>query len=147
MHRFISVYAKWNGARITELPVAHHPRAAGASHYGLNRVFKVMLDLFVVLFLHRYSQKPIYVFGTCGLVSFAVSLLAGLAAVYYKFWGGKTFIQTPLPLLCTTMFFTGVLCLLLGLIAEIGNRTYHESQGKRTYRVASTVNLPAEGRR
>ncbi len=144
MHRFISVYAKWNGARITELPVAHHPRTSGASHYGLNRIFKVMLDLFVVLFLHRYSQKPIYVFGTCGLLSFAVSLLAGLAAVYYKFWGGKTFIQTPLPLLCTTMFFTGVLCLLLGLIAEIGNRTYHESQGKRTYRVASTVNLPAE---
>ncbi len=147
MHRFISVYAKWNGARITELPVAHHPRTSGASHYGLNRTFKVLLDLFVVLFLHRYSQKPIYVFGTCGLLSFAVSLLAGLAAVYYKFWGGKTFIQTPLPLLCTTMFFTGVLCLLLGLIAEIGNRTYHESQGKRTYRVASTVNLPAdEGR-
>ncbi len=147
MHRFISVYAKWNGARITELPVAHHLRTAGASHYGLNRVFKVMLDLFVVLFLHRYSQKPIYVFGTCGLVSFAISLLAGLAAVYYKFWGGKTFIQTPLPLLCTTMFFTGVLCLLLGLIAEIGNRTYHESQGKRTYRVASTVNLPSAGGR
>ena len=145
MHRFIPVYAKWNGARITELPVAHHPRTSGVSKYGMDRIFKVGLDLFVVLFLHRYSQKPIYVFGACGLMSFAVSLLAGVAAVYYKFWGGKTFIQTPLPLLCTTMFFTGVLCLLLGLIAEIGNRTYHESQGKRTYRVASTVNLPSEG--
>ncbi len=147
MHRFIPVYAKWNGARIAEVPVRHHPRTAGVSKYGLDRIFKVMLDLFVVLFLHRYSQKPIYVFGTCGLLSFAVSLFSGLAAVYYKFWGGKTFIQTPLPLLCTTMFFTGVLCLLLGLIAEIGNRTYHESQGKRTYRVASTVNLPREGGR
>ncbi len=147
MHRFLPIYAKWNGARIAEIPVAHHPRTAGASHYGLDRVVKVVLDLFVVLFLHRYSQKPIYVFGVCGLLSFGVSLFAGLAAVYYKFWGGKTFIQTPLPLLWTTMFFTGVLCLLLGLIAEIGNRTYHESQGKRIYRVASTVNLPREGSR
>lgn len=142
MHRFIPVYAKWNGARITEEPVNHRPRLNGVSKYGMDRVIKVVLDLFVVLFLHRYAQKPIYVFGLCGLFSFAVSLFAGLAAVYYKFWGGKTFIQTPLPLLWATMFFTGVLCLLLGLIAEIGNRTYHESQGKRIYRVASTVNIP-----
>jgi glycosyltransferase involved in cell wall biosynthesis len=147
MHRFIPVYAKWNGARITELPVTHHPRTAGVSKYGMDRIVKVMLDLFVVLFLHRYAQKPIYVFGACGLLSFAVSFLAGLAALYYKFYGGKTFVQTPLPLLWATMFFTGVLFLLLGLIAEVGNRTYHESQGKRTYRVASTVNLPREGGR
>jgi glycosyltransferase involved in cell wall biosynthesis len=147
MHRFIPIYAKWNGARIAELPVRHHPRTGGVSKYGMDRIVKVTLDLFVVLFLHRYSQKPIYVFGTCGLLSFAVSFAAGLAAVYYKFWGHKTFIETPLPLLWATMFFTGVLCLLLGLIAEIGNRIYHESQGKRTYRVASTVNLPGDGLR
>ncbi len=145
MHRFIPVYAKWNGARITELPVTHHPRTTGATHYGPDRIVKVGLDLFVVLFLHRYAQKPIYVFGMCGLLSFAVSLFAGLLAVYYKFWGDKTFIQTPLPLLWATMFFTGVLCLLLGLIAEIGNRTYHESQGKPIYRIASTINLPGGG--
>lgn len=147
MHRFIPVYAKWNGARITELPVAHRARQSGVSKYGLDRVFKVVLDLFVLLFLHRYAQKPIYVFGACGLLSFAVSLAAGLAAVYYKFFGGKTFIETPLPLLWATMFFTGVLCLLLGLIAEIGNRTYHESQGKRIYQIASSINLPHDGGR
>lgn len=141
MHRFLPIYAKWNGARITELPVGHFARRCGVSHYGLDRTVKVLLDLFVVLFLHRYAQKPIYVFGACGLTSFAVGTAAGLLAVYYKFWGGKTFIETPLPLLAATMFFTGVLCLLLGLVAEIGMRTYHESQGKRTYRVASTVNF------
>jgi len=144
MHRFIPIYAKWNGARIVEEPVNHRPRTRGASNYGSNRIVKVVLDLFVVLFLQRYAQKPIYVFGICGLLCFFVSLCAGLAAVYYKFWGGKTFIETPLPLLWATMFFTGVMCLLLGLIAEIGNRTYHESQGKRTYRIASTVNLPRD---
>ena len=143
MHRFIPVYAKWNGARIVEEPVIHRVRAHGRSHYGANRIVKVVLDLFVVLFLQRYAQKPIYVFGLCGLLCFFVSLCAGVAAVYYKFWGGKSFIETPLPLLWATMFFTGVLCVLLGLIAEIGNRTYHESQGKRTYRIGSTVNLPA----
>jgi len=147
MHRFIPIYAKWNGARIAEIPVAHHPRERGASNYGLDRTVKVVLDLFLILFLQRYAHKPIYVFGTCGLLSFGVSLLAGLLAVYYKFWGGKTFIETPLPLLWATMFFTGVLCFLLGLVAEIGTRTYHESQGKRTYRIASTVNLGDRDRR
>ena len=145
MHRFIPIYAKWNGARIAEIPVLHHPRARGVSNYGLDRTVKVLLDLFLIIFLQRYAHKPIYVFGTCGLLSFGASVLAGLLAVYYKFWGGKTFIETPLPLLWATMFFTGVLCLLLGLLAEIGTRTYHESQGKRTYKIASTVNLADHG--
>jgi glycosyltransferase involved in cell wall biosynthesis len=141
MHRFIPVYAHWNGARIAEVPVRHHARTTGASKYGMERVIKVILDLFVVLFLHRYSQKPIYVFGTCGLISFAVSGVAGVAALYYKFFGDKTFIQTPLPLLWATMFFTGVLCLLLGLLAEMANRIYYESQGKATYMVRARHNL------
>jgi glycosyltransferase involved in cell wall biosynthesis len=145
MHRFIPVYAHWNGARIAEVPVLHHPRTSGASKYGMERIVKVILDLFVVLFLQRYAQKPIYVFGVCGLVSFALSGLSGLAAVYYKFFGEKSFIQTPLPLLCATMFFTGVLCLLLGLVAEMANRIYYESQGKTTYIIASKRNLPAVG--
>lgn len=146
MHRFIPIYAKWNGARIAEIPVLHHARKRGTSNYGLDRTVKVLLDLFLIIFLQRYAHKPIYVFGTCGLLSFGASLAAGLLAVYYKFWGGKTFIETPLPLLWATMFFTGVLCMLLGLLAEIGVRTYHESQGKRTYKIASTVNLADRGR-
>lgn len=147
MHRFIPVYASWNGARIAELPVNHLPRATGTSNYGMNRVIKVILDLFVLLFLHRYAQKPIYVFGVCGLISMAVSGGAGIAMLYYKFFGGKSFIETPLPILWATMFFTGVLCLLLGLIAEVNLRIYHESQNKRTYRISSTLNLSARDQR
>lgn len=143
MHRFIPVYAYWNGARIAEVPVRHHARVHGVSKYGLERVIKVVLDLGVVLFLHRYAQKPIYIFGLCGLASWGVGGMAGLAAIAYKLFGDKSFIQTPLPLIAVTMFFTGVTCFLLGLVAELSIRIYYESQGKPTYIVASRDNLPA----
>lgn len=147
MHRFIPVYAYWNGARIAEVPVLHHARLHGASNYGLERVVKVVLDLGVVLFLHRYARKPIYVFGLCGLFSWAISAAAGLAAVLYKLLGEKSFIQTPLPLIAVTMFFTGIICLLLGLLAELSIRTYYESQGKPTYVIASRDNVEGPARR
>ena len=140
MHRFIPIYAYWNGARITELPVSHHPRIHGTSKYGLERTAKVVLDLSVVMFLHRFSQKPMHVFGLCGLASFLLSFVSGSAAVYYKFFGNKTFIQTPLPLIAVTLFFTGVMCILMGLLAELSIRTYHESQGKPTYLIAAIDN-------
>ncbi len=147
MHRFIPVYAYWNGARIAEVPVMHYARQHGVSNYGLERVVKVVLDLGVVLFLHRYAQKPIYVFGLCGLFSWAVGTVATIAAVLYKILGEKSFIQTPLPLIAVAMFFTGTVCFLLGLLAELSIRTYHESQGKPTYLVASRDNLEGPARR
>ena len=147
MHRFIPVYAYWNGARIGEVTVTHHARVHGVSKYGLERVIKVLFDLGVVLFLHRYAQKPIYVFGLCGLASWAFSAIATLAAVAYKILGDKSFIQTPLPLIAVTMFFTGVICFLMGLLAELSIRIYHESQDKTTYVVASRDNLRPPARR
>lgn len=141
MHRFIPVYAYWNGARIAEVPVIHHARVHGVSKYGLERVVKVIFDLGVVLFLHRYSQKPMYIFGLCGLANWSVSGIATVAAVLYKVLGEKSFIQTPLPLIAVTTFFTGAICFLMGLLAELSIRTYHESQGKPTYVVASRDNL------
>jgi len=147
MHRFIPVYAYWNGARIAEIPVTHRARVHGTSNYGLERVVKVILDLGVVLFLHRYARKPIYVFGLCGLSSWALGSMAAVAAVLYKVLGQKSFIQTPLPLVAVTMFFTGVVCFLLGLLAELSIRTYYESQGKATYIIASFENLEGPARR
>jgi glycosyltransferase involved in cell wall biosynthesis len=141
MHRFIPIYAYWGGGRIAEIPVSHHPRLHGASNYGLERVTKVVLDLMVVLFLHRYAQKPMHVFGLCGLASLGFSLLSSLAAIYFKIWGGKSFIQTPLPLITAVLFFTGVLCFLLGLLAELSIRIYYESQDKPTYVIAAADNL------
>jgi glycosyltransferase involved in cell wall biosynthesis len=141
MHRFIPIYASWLGAQVTEVPVRHHPRTSGTSSYGLERIFKVLMDLMVVKFLDRYAQKPIYVFGGFGLLNFAVSLVAGLWAIYLKFWTGVSFIQTPLPLLVVMSAITGVMCVLLGLVAEMVTRNWHESHDKQTYIVGATRNL------
>lgn len=139
MHRFIPIYAYWNGARVTEVPVRHHPRRHGVSHYGLKRIPKVILDLMVVVFLHRFGQRPMYVFGTVGLASIAIGVVAGAAAIYYKFWGDKSFIQTPLPLLFVMAMITGAMCFLMGLLAELLMRTYYESQNKATYSAVETA--------
>jgi glycosyltransferase involved in cell wall biosynthesis len=141
MHRFIPIYASWFGARIAEIPVAHHPRKFGRSNYGVDRVIKVLLDLVVVNFLARYSQKPMYVFGSVGMVSFAVSFLSGFLAIYLKIFEDISFISTPLPLLVVMTFLTGAMCILMGLLAELIMRTYFESQGKSTYLVGETRNL------
>jgi glycosyltransferase involved in cell wall biosynthesis len=136
MHRFIPIYAYWNGARVTEIPVRHHARRHGASHYTLIRIPKVLFDLLVVVFLHRFAQRPMYVFGGVGLFNFGVGLIAGGAALYYKFFGNKAFITTPLPLLFVMAFITGVMCFLMGLLAELLVRTYYESQNKATYMIS-----------
>ncbi len=141
MHRFIPIYASWAGARTTEIPVHHRPRLVGESKYGLGRVLKVPLDLMVVKFLSNYSQKPIYVFGGFGLFSHALAVLTFAAMIYFKFWGGKSFIATPLPLLAALFVLMGVMSMLMGLIAELTVRTYHESQNKRTYLVRETFNF------
>ena len=99
MHRFVPIYAAWNGARVTELPVQHHPRIYGESKYGLERVFKVLLDLIVVKFLYRYANKPMYIFGGFGFLSLFGSLAVGLWAFWLKLFEGTSLIQTPL-LLC-----------------------------------------------
>jgi glycosyltransferase involved in cell wall biosynthesis len=139
MHRFIPIYAYWNGARVTELPVRHHCRRHGVSHYGLKRIPKVLFDLMVVVFLNRFGQRPMYVFGTVGLMSVATGAIAGMAALYYKFFGGKTLIQTPLPLLFVMAMITGAMCFLMGLLAELLMRTYYESQNKPTYSAIETA--------
>jgi dolichol-phosphate mannosyltransferase len=139
MHRFIPIYARWNGARVTEIPVRHHPRTAGVSKYGLERVLKVVLDLIVVTFLFRFADKPIYLFGGFGLGCMGLSAGAGLWALWLKFAEGTSFIQTPLPMLTVFLAAIGVLSILMGLLAEILNRTYHESQAKPVYRVARIV--------
>jgi glycosyltransferase involved in cell wall biosynthesis len=140
MHRFIPIYATWQGARVTEMVVNHRPRRAGASHYGFARIGKVLLDLLVVKFLSSFATKPIYLFGGFGLVS----LLAGCGtfawAVAYKLTGVKDFVETPLPLLTVLFGLVAVLSILLGLLAELVIRTYYESQDKRPYLVSEQIN-------
>ena len=139
MHRFIPVYASWQGARVTELEVNHRPRRAGRSNYGLGRTFKVVLDLIVVKFLASYITRPIYLFGGAGLVSLACGVLAFVGALVYKIAGLKDFVETPLPLLAVAFGLVGVCCLLMGLLAELVIRTYYESQGRRPYLIAEEI--------
>ena len=135
MHRFIPIYAAWAGARVTEIPVEHHARTMGKSKYGLSRTIKVIFDLMTIKFMASYQTKPIYVFGTFGMLAFAISLLSGLYAVFLKFFHRADFVQTPLPILSIVMFAVGVQFLLMGLLAEMLVRTYHESQAKAIYAV------------
>lgn len=146
MHRFIPIYASWMGAKVTEIPVRHAPRAHGASHYGMERVLKVILDLIVVKFLDRHMMKPIYIFGGFGLLCLAISGLALLGALYFKYADHISLIQTPLPLLSVMTFVTGFMCILMGLISEMLMRTYFEAQGKTPYAVRSRLNFDDERR-
>ena len=139
MHRFIPVYANSVGAKILEVPVHHHPRKFGKAKYGLERTFKVVLDLFTVKFLSSYSNKPIYLFGGTGLV---LVLLSGLVLLYLAirriFWGVPV-LESPFFQMSTMIFILGFQSILMGLIAELQVRTYHESQDKHTYTVRKTV--------
>src|SRR5215204_3471150 len=135
MHRFIPIYAAWAGARVTEIPVDHHARTMGKSKYGLSRTIKVVFDLMTIKFMASYQTKPIYVFGSFGVLAFVISFLSGLYAVFLKIFHKADFVQTPLPVLSIVMFAVGVQFLLMGLLAEMLVRTYHESQAKSIYAV------------
>ena len=139
MHRFIPIYASWAGARVTEIPVDHHARTMGVSKYGLSRTLKVVFDLVTIKFMASYQTKPIYVFGTFGVLAFVVSFVAGLWAVFLKFVEGVSFILTPLPILAIVMFAVAVQFFLMGLLAEMQVRTYHESQAKAIYAVRERI--------
>ena len=146
MHRFIPIYASWQGASVTEIAVNHRARRAGVSKYGLSRTLKVVLDLMVVKFLASYSTKPIYVFGGFGLLNLLGAFLAVSGAVFFKLspWPAwqKDLVETPLPLLAVMFTLVGSLSLLMGLLAELVIRTYYESQGKRPYLIAEEVGTP-----
>lgn len=141
MHRFIPIYASWQGGRITEVPVRHHPRTHGSSSYGLSRVFKVILDLVVVRFLDRYLVKPIYVFGGFGIIAILLSVFVGIYTLYLKFFEDISLILTPLPLLGVTLLITGTMSILMGLLAEMLVRTYFEAQKLTVYQVRDSINI------
>lgn len=139
MHRFIPIYASWAGARVTEIPVDHHPRTMGESKYGLSRTIKVVFDLITIKFLATYQTKPLYVFGTFGLIGAALSFLSGVWAIILKIFYDVSFILTPLPLITIVMLAISVQFFLMGLLAELLVRTYHESQDKSIYAIKEKI--------
>jgi glycosyltransferase involved in cell wall biosynthesis len=141
MHRFIPAVASWCGATITEMVVNHRPRVAGVAKYGLARTFKVILDLITVKFLLSFSTKPIYVFGGLGVLSFLGACLSGGIVLYQKFLSATHLAMNRNPLLVlTAMLITAAIqFLLMGLLAELLVRTYHESQGRPTYSIRRII--------
>ena len=141
MHRFIPIFATWQGARVTELVVNHRPRTAGRTKYGLGRTLNVVLDLLLIRFFFRYSQRPMHLFGRIGIYSMLLSALSFAAMLYYKFrpllTGApkKDFVETPLPLLVVQFFLTGVISILLGVRRRHGDAN--------VLRIAVEDDLPA----
>lgn len=143
MHRFLPIYAKWHGAEIAEVVVRHYARTSGSSKYGLERVLKVLADLITVKFLDRFQQKPMYLFGGIGLLFLIISFLSGgLFFVFQVILQSSAVIFAPMPLLCAITGVAGIMCILLGLLAEMNMRTFYESQGKSVYLVKATRNIP-----
>jgi glycosyltransferase involved in cell wall biosynthesis len=141
MHRFIPVFANSVGAHITEVVVNHHPRRFGKTKYGLERTAKVILDLFTVKFLVSFASKPIYLFGGAGGGLMIISALI-MAYLFFRrifFLVGVT--GSPLFQTSVMFFILGFQSMLMGLIAELLVRTYHESQRKPTYVVRTKINL------
>jgi len=139
MHRFIPVYASWQGAKVTELPVLHRSREFGDSKYGINRTFKVILDLLTVKFLGDYGQKPIYFFGFLGMFLCLLGGLAGVETLIEKWLIGNKVHTNPFIFLAIFLSIVGVQSIMMGLLADLQMRTFYESQGKRTYLIRKIV--------
>jgi hypothetical protein len=143
MHRFIPELVSFAGFIMTEVPVSHRPRVAGTSKYGLSRTFRVILDLMTILFLRKYSARPMHLFGGVGIISAVLGSLAGFYLAAAKVWagiqGGMTGFRAyqigdrPLLMLSVLLIILGVQFLVMGLLAELVVRTYHESQNKPVY--------------
>jgi len=139
MHRFIPVFAHSVGARIAEIPVHHHERKFGRANYGLERTLKIILDLFTVKFLLSYSHKPMRLFGGAGML---LSTGGGILLFYLflrRTFEGVPVLGSPLFQLGVMLLILGFQSVLMGLIAELLARTYHESQSKPTYTIRTIL--------
>ena len=149
MHRFIPELASAAGFTMSEVSVNHRPRTAGTSKYGISRTFRVILDLMTILFLRRYSARPMHLFGGLGVISGTIGFIFGVYLAWIKIWAGLTggsegfrSVQIggrPLLMLAVLLIILGVQFLVMGLLAELVVRTYHESQDKPVYYIREEI--------
>lgn len=134
LHRFIPVLAKLQGARITQMDVMHHARIHGKSKYGISRTFKVMSDLVLMVFMRKYMQKPMHLFGPVGFVCFGIGLLINIYLLVLKIMGHDIG-SKPLLIPGLILLIGGLQFITIGIVADINTRTYFESQNKKTYTI------------
>ena len=138
LHRFLPALAFIEGARITEVKVNHRARQFGSSKYGIDRTFRVLMDLLTVWFMKRFLTRPMYVFGFGGLIAMLGSLLASTYLLVVKLMGGDIG-NRPLLTLAVVLGLAGIQLFCFGLLGELLIRTYHESQGRPIYRIRETL--------
>ena len=139
LHRFLPALAAIEGARITEVKVGHHPRRHGKSNYGIDRTFRVLMDLLTVWFMKRFLTRPMHVFGFWGLASIAVGVVISLYLLWEKLIANADIGNRPLLMVAVLALIAGVQLFCFGLLAELQMRTYHESQGRPIYRVRAAL--------
>jgi glycosyltransferase involved in cell wall biosynthesis len=135
MHRFITLLAFLEGAQIKQVPVKHHARHSGKSKYGLERVFKVLADMMLLLFIRKYFQRPIHLFGIGGVLMVFLGIAINLYLVIVKFGFGQDIGNRPLLIFGLMFILGGVQIFTIGIVMELLLRTYYESQQKRPYRI------------
>jgi glycosyltransferase involved in cell wall biosynthesis len=139
LHRFLPALAFIEGARITEVKVNHHARRFGESKYGIDRTFRVLMDLLTVWFMKRFLTRPMHVFGFGGLACLAIGLVLGLMLLGEKIIFNADVGARPLLMVAVLAIVAGIQLFCFGLLAELQMRTYHESQGRPIYRVRATL--------
>ncbi len=135
MHRFITLLAHLEGAQIKQVPVKHHARNAGVSKYGLERVFKVVADMMLLLFIRKYFQRPIHLFGIFGVFMIMAGTLIETYLLIVKFGFGEDIGTRPLLIFGMMLILGGIQLFTIGIVMELLIRTYYESQSKRPYRI------------
>ena len=138
LHRFLPALAFIEGARITEVKVNHRARQFGSSKYGIDRTFRVLMDLLTVWFMKRFLTRPMYVFGFGGLIAILLSLVASSYLLAVKLMGGDI-ANRPLLTLAVVLGLAGIQLFCFGLLGELQIRTYHESQDRPIYRIRETL--------
>lgn len=135
MHRFITLLAHLEGAQIKQVPVKHHARHAGVSKYGLERVFKVVADMMLLLFIRKYFQRPIHLFGIFGVLLVILGVLINVYLLIVKLGFGQDIGTRPLLIFGMMFIVGGIQLFTIGIVIELLIRTYYESQQKRPYRI------------
>ncbi len=144
MHRFIPALARWGGEKVAEMVVNHRPRTTGQTKYGLSRTFKVVLDLITIKFLASFSTKPIHIFGGLGVLCFLASFLSGLTVLGMKVFSGDSMNRNPLFMISLMLMIASIQFVLMGLLAEMMVRTYHESQDRPIYVIEKILESESE---
>lgn len=141
MHRFIPAYASWQGASVSEIPVKYSPRKFGKSNYGISRTIRVLLDLLLIKFLHRYMNRPIHFFGGLGVFLLFLGGCTGLLAIGLRLFIDLHLVETPLPLLTALLLIMGLNLIMMGVLSEMQMRTYYEAQKTKPYRIKEKINF------